>query len=76
MSKRKHSCPACNALKHGVKSRKAFEHIGCEFDRTSLPLKNIPGSATYVGKPDQETIDAVNKMAELAFKNLKANKNQ
>jgi hypothetical protein len=23
---RKHFCPACNAIKHGIKSRRAFEH--------------------------------------------------
>ncbi len=36
-----------------------------------IPLKNIQGYATCVGKPTQETIDALNAMAELAFKKLK-----
>lgn len=71
---RKHNCPACNALKHGIKSRRAFEHTGCEFDRHSIGLKNHEGHATFVGKPTQEMIDAVNVMADLAYKHLK-NKN-
>lgn len=27
-------CPACAAKKNGVKSRKAFPHIGCRFDQS------------------------------------------
>lgn len=67
---RKNCCPACNALKHGIKSRRAFEHIGCEFDRHSIPLQNVPGHATFIGNPDAEIIEAVNKMAELADKTV------
>jgi hypothetical protein len=69
MSKRKNNCPACNAIKHGIVSRVAYEHTGCEFDRTTIYLKNINGSATFVGKPLQEVVDAVNKVAELAYNN-------
>ena len=68
---RKHTCPACNALKHGIKSRRAFEHIGCEFDRHSIALNNVPGHATFVGNPSKESIEAVNKLAEIAYKTLK-----
>ncbi len=67
---RKQSCPACNALKHGIKSRRAFEHIGCEFDKHSIPLQNVPGHATFIGNPDTEIIKAVNKMADLAYKTI------
>lgn len=39
---RKHSCPACNALKNGIKSRRAFEHVGCNFDnKTTTMATNI-----------------------------------
>jgi hypothetical protein len=39
--------------------------------RVTVSLKNIPGSATFCGMPDKKLLDAVNAMAELAFKNLK-----
>lgn len=40
-------------------------------ERVTIPLVGLQGSATYNGVPDQKTIDAVNTMAQLAFKNLK-----
>ncbi len=73
---RKQNCPACNALKHDVKSRRAFEHIGCEFDRHTIALTSVKGSAAFIGKPDAESIKAVNQMAEIAFKKLKKQSNE
>lgn len=71
---RRNNCPACAALKHGVVSRRAFEHIGCEFDRVTVPLKNGAGSATFIGKPSREMVDAVNTMADLALDYIKNKK--
>lgn len=34
----------------------------------SIPLSSKIGHATFVGKPSKETIEAVNAMAELAYK--------
>lgn len=71
---RKQSCPACNALKHGVVTRRALEHIGCEFDRHTYYLPG-GGSATFTGAPpSKEQISALNEMVELAKKNIKKGK--
>jgi hypothetical protein len=40
-------------------------------NRVSIPLKNHEGHATFIGEPSQESIDAVNVMADLAYKKLK-----
>lgn len=42
-----------------------------EVERFTLGLEGMEGSATYVGKPTQDTIDAVQAMAELAYKTMK-----
>lgn len=42
-----------------------------ENDKFSIPLQNHKGRATFIGEPSLEEIDAVNKLADLAFKNLK-----
>ncbi len=44
-------------------------------ERYSIALKNVQGHATFTGKPSQEQVDAVNKMAELAFYTTSKNKN-
>lgn len=41
------------------------------YNYKSVPLKSVKGSATFVGKPTEKQIEAVNKMAKLAFKQLK-----
>lgn len=46
------------------------------YDYKSIPLKNVQGSATYEGNPSPELVDAVNAMAELAFKNVKQESQQ
>lgn len=40
MESRKHYCPACEAKKRGIKSRKSYEHEGCEFAQKQTPPKN------------------------------------
>jgi hypothetical protein len=66
-----HVCPACQALKRGVKSRIAFQHVdGCEFNREVRELNNQDGWATFSGKPSTMQLAILNKLAERAVKNL------
>lgn len=67
---RKQNCPACNALKNGIKSRRAFEHMGCEFDSASTLTKveqvdNNIIVMKQVHKTDAQLVD------ELAAENRK-----
>jgi hypothetical protein len=39
-------------------------------DRHSIPLQNVPGHATYIGNPDLQLVEAMNKMAGLAYKTI------
>lgn len=42
--------------------------------RYSVYLKNVQGSATFTGTPSKKLLDAVNKMAELAYTQIKKTK--
>ncbi len=44
------------------------------YDYLSVPLTSVSGSATFTGNPSSELLEAVNKMAELAFSKLKNKK--
>lgn len=74
------SLRVCNKLKDAGKTHKGrsgrFKSLESKrnaiFSKSvTMALQGIPGSATYVGKPTQDTIDAVNAMAKLAFKKCK-----
>lgn len=41
------------------------------YNYLSIALTSVKGSATFTGKPSKEMLEAVNKMAELAFNKLK-----
>lgn len=51
--------------------RKKVKH---PYDYVSVPLTSVKGSATFTGNPSPELLEAVNQMAELAFKTLKKKK--
>lgn len=40
------------------------------YSYNSYRLQRVNGHATFTGKPSKKLLDAVNKMAELAAKNL------
>jgi hypothetical protein len=44
------------------------------YDYKTVPLTSVKGSATFIGKPSPELLEVVNKMAEIAFKNLEKKK--
>jgi hypothetical protein len=51
-------------------SRKIKDYGLNNFKRTVIPLKEIDGHVILCGQPSQKLIEALNKMAELAFNNL------
>mgnify|MGYP000022262108 CR=1 FL=1 len=65
---RKQFCPACNAAKHGIRSRVAFEHT-CVPPGGHIGMM-LPGGghASFTRMPDAATLEAINKMVELAKK--------
>lgn len=65
-------CPACNAIKNGVKSRIALEHT-CADGIFTVPNK-YGGSATFNTPPTKEEIEAMNTMSDIAFTKLKKKK--
>jgi len=44
------------------------------YNYRSVPLTSVTGSATFTGKPSKKLLKAVNKMAELALKQIKTKK--
>lgn len=41
------------------------------YDYKSYSLTSVNGSATFIGKPSRKLLQAVNKLAELAYKEIK-----
>lgn len=67
-SKRKNTCPACNAEGHGVKTRISYPHT-CGQDDHIIPLRDEQGYGVYTAdNPPQETVDAINEMVSIAVK--------
>ena len=66
MSRRIHQCPACRAEKYGIKSRLAYVHVCCEFDRQTFPLKKAGNTATFYGVPTPLNLQAVKILAQLS----------
>lgn len=46
------------------------------YDYRTVPLKNIKGSATFIGEPSPELLEAVNKVADIAFTKIKNKNNE
>jgi hypothetical protein len=44
------------------------------YDYKTFALKGVNGSATFIGTPSKEQMEAVNKLAQLAFEKLKKSK--
>jgi hypothetical protein len=68
-SGKKDMCPSCRPIKKNGEYPKKHNRGSGRY--VSIPLKNHKGHATFIGEPSKESIDAVNVMADLAYKKLK-----